>query len=193
MTASEGVSVYIGTTGAGKTYRALADLRELHAKGDRGAIVVDSAGTKTLRELPQALTLEDAIRRAWGPSKELVRWTPLDDPTRKIDSERDFERLMNAARHGGNVRILVDELSFWARCPSMLRLGRIWRASNVTLLFTAQHVGADVGQSLLACNPRLYIFRVTAPRSLEFAEKYLGLDPNTVRAQGLGENIEVSF
>lgn len=184
---SEGIVIYLGTTGTGKTFKALADLKALHAStGDRGALIVDSAATPTVREVRPVATLEEAIQAVWGRG-EFVRWIPSDENGQ--DSVEDFTRLMRAIRSGGNVRVLIDEISFWVRNPEMLKLCRVWRASNATLLFTGQTVGQDFGQGVLGCNPTFHVYKLTAPRSIEFVEKWLQVDPAEIRALELGEHI----
>lgn len=191
------IFIYLGTTGTGKTYKAVRDLEALHQANGHGALVIDSAASPTVAHVPRVADLREAILAVWGERK-LVRWIPSDED--KKDSQADFTRLMLAARAGGNVSILVDEISFWAKNPEMLKLCRVWRASNVDLLLTGQHVGMDFGQSVLACNPTLYLYRLTAPRSIEFATRWL-TDPETgepieesrVRNLGLGEFLEFRF
>lgn len=106
----------------------------------------------------------------------------------------DFSRAMDAAREGGNLRILVDEISFWTRNPKMLKLCRVWRNSNCSVLFTGQHLSGDFGQAILACNPTIYLFRLKSPAGIEFAEKWFeGFDRETNSRLQMGEYVERQF
>lgn len=182
------VTIYLGTTGTGKTYKALADITALHNKThDRGCIIVDSAASPTLKAVPKVATLEEALKAAWG-RKAMVRWHPSDE--NGADGDADFTRLMKAARSGGNVRILVDEASFWYRDPQLLKVVRVWRASNATFYFTGQTIGQDFGQGVLGCNPTFYVGKLTAPRAIEFCERWLRIGQDETDSLGLGEFIE---
>lgn len=180
----EGIEVHLGTTDTGKTYAAIARLEQKHRESGRGALVIDSTGSKTLAHIHPCATMLEAVDAVWR-EKRIVRWCPPD--------EAQFERVIAACQNPGGVDVLVDELSFWARSTALLKLCRTWRHANVTLIFTCQHVGADLAQALLGCNPVLYLYRITAPRSLEFAEKWLGVPRATILAQGRGESIEKRF
>jgi len=173
----DGIHVYLGTTGIGKTYKALEDLRGLHRKGWR-CVVIDSARVENFSKLERCETLEAVVRRTWGGGKPcFVAWTPEDTD--------EFDAFMQAALETGDVAILVDEVSFWSGKNGtriLPKLCRVWRHSRVRLLITCQHVGSDLTQTLLACNPRIFIFRCTAPRSLEWVEKWHGIPLAEARA-----------
>lgn len=184
----EGIVIYLGTTGTGKTYSAIQQITALHeSTADRGCIVVDSAASPTLAHIPRVPSLEVAVKEAWG-GRRMVRWIPSDEGEQ--DSDADFTRLMKAAREGGNIRLLIDEASFWYRNPQLLKLVRVWRASNVTLYFTGQTIGQDFGQGVLGCNPKFYVYRVTAPRTIEFCEQFLHFDRSDLQVLQLGECLE---
>ena len=188
---AEGIHVYVGTTGTGKTFKALHDLEALHdSTADRGALIVDSVGSPTLREIEQVPDLRTGIERVWGEG-DIVRWIPSDEG--ENDAQADFRRLMKALLAGGNVRVLIDEISFWARNPEMLKLARVWRNANTTLLLTGQHLSADFGQSILSCNPTVYVFRLSAPAGIEFAVRWLRISEEENAALGMGEFIERRF
>jgi hypothetical protein len=176
--------VYLGGPGYGKTWLAKAELLELRAQRPCGAVVIDSAGVALLEDIPEALTLRETLEAAFGRG-ELVRWTP-----RSVD---EFDRFLLAARKPGGILILVDELSFWRWSKQLDPLCRTWRHARTSLFLTCQHVGADLAQGMLACNPKIRIFNVSAPRSLEWLERWHQLDTGAIRAQGVGEYILKDF
>jgi hypothetical protein len=177
---SPGLYVYLGTTQMGKTHKAVNDALATQRVTLQPLLIVDSQGAKNFRDIPHEQTLDRVIERTWGDEEEapLVVWTPTDEDR----DEGDFEKLMGAVREAGHCILLIDEVSFWASSPRLRTLFRVWAHAEVTLLVTAQNVGMDLSQSLLACNPRLFLFRITGPRSLEWGLKWLGLDPVEVRA-----------
>lgn len=183
----EGIHVYLGTTGVGKTFKALAEALETSRVTGLSLIVVDSGGAMNFEQLPHSKSLVDVVRSAWGTPGSLTVWTPPDD------EGKAFDGLMKACQDAGHVILLVDEISFWAHSTRFRTLCRVWRHSHVTLLVTCQNVGTDLAQGLLACNPTLYLFRTTAPRSLEWVLRWHGIDPDEVRALPDREYIVKTF
>ena len=179
-----GFHAYVGAPGVGKTFRALLDLRAYTRAARVGAIVVDSASVAGLRDIAEAASVRDAIERAFGRG-ELVRIVPKD-----VD---DFDAIMRAARSPGGIALFVDELSFWSRSRELERLCRTWRHARCSIYVTLQHIGADLAQTLLSCNPRMRVFRVSAPRSIEFLMRWHGMDPAMIREFGVGVFDERQF
>ena len=175
--ADPGFHAYVGAPGYGKTFRALLDFRAYVAASRVGGIVVDSASVEGLRSIPQAVDLRDAIERVFARG-EVIRVVPRD-----VD---EFDSLMRVARNPGGIALFVDELSFWSRSKELERLCRTWRHARCSIYVTLQHIGADLAQTLLSCNPRMRVFRVSAPRSIEFLMRWHGMSPDEIRDFGVG-------
>jgi len=172
-----GLYVYLGTTQMGKTYKALADAWATQAATRQPILIIDSQGARNFKEFPHTKTVEEVVEKVWAENPSdppVVVWTPGDD-------EEGFDSLMDAAREAGHLLLLVDEVSFWASNPKLRTLFRVWAHAEVTLLVTAQNVGTDLAQPLLACNPRLFLFRVTGPRTVDWALRYLDIPPTLAR------------
>jgi len=179
-----GLHIYLGTTGAGKTHKAFEDLKDYHARTKLGCVVIDSGRAKNFRAFPHEPTLQAVVQAVWA-EKKLAYWTPRD-----LD---ELERFLSASEKAGGIAFLIDEIGFWPGTRELPRVCRVWRHAEVTILVTAQHVGKDLGQVLLGCNPTIYVFRTTAPRSLEWLEDWHELDQQAVRAQSTGVYIEKRF
>lgn len=183
----EGIIAYAGTTGAGKTYLARKHFDELVSEGCNG-LVVDSQGVENFDDIPHVLKVAEIFPALWKPRKEsdpgnVVAWTPsaegrLED-TELVDSVAQVIRQVKGK--AGPLVVLVDEFSFWKSCKEVKMLCRCWRHADATLLLTTQHLSADLGQVVFGCNPQLVIFKSTAPRTLDFLEKWHGLDNLTVK------------
>lgn len=182
----KGILVYVGTTGAGKTYLAFEHLKELARKGVN-CVIIDSASVDNFREVDHVESLSAVGEALWGKKRGvMVAWTPRDIRLKGgevMEAEEQFERLCKAVQEakGEPVALLVDEVSFWKDSRELKTLCRTWRHSNATVLVTSQHVSADIGQVLFGCSPTLFLFRTTAPRSLEFIMRWHGLDPDQIR------------
>jgi hypothetical protein len=179
---SPGLYAYVGTTQIGKTYKAIEMLREYHEQSKLGALVLDLGGAKNFRSWPHAKTHEEVIQRVWV-ERGLVAYTPSD--------EEDYEVMLDAIRKAGGIAVLIDEIGLYPRSRQLAQLCRVWAHAGVTLFFTAQHVSADLGQVLLACNPHLFVFKTTSPRSKQWIQDELELDIAAVNAQPLGVYTEI--
>lgn len=179
-----GIIVALGTTGVGKTYLAKSILDGIYARNSerdetrRGAIVLDSLFADNFIGIDRVDSLPELAKAAWT-EKRYVKWTPKD--------KLEFRSFSKALFEVGNVDVLVDEIGIWPTDPEFENACRAWRHRKLTLILTGQHVGSDLGQVLLACNPSIHLFKITAPRSIDFMIKYLGQDPEVIRAQGVGE------
>lgn len=167
-----GVTLYVGTTGTGKTYAALQEMRRLNMP----RVILDLGGSSLLAEIPRGASLR-------GPLTER-RWTP--------EKASELEALLDACYRRGNLAILVDDA---AALPSkeLGRLCRLWRPRNLRILITTQHVSGDVSQAVLACDPLIVAFRTTSPRSLEWLREHFQLEAEEIAGLGLGEAVELSF
>ncbi len=187
-----GILGYVGTTGVGKTYLARQHLDELHKMGIP-CLVIDSATVQNFADLPHVKNAREVVTKLYseydeGSPAPMIAWTP-----RTIE---EFDALLNAimeAKADGGVAILIDEITFWKKSLNLPFLCRTWRHSRTTILVTSQHVSADLGQVLFGCNPRIFIFRTTAPRSLEWLFKWHGLDVDAIREMPDREYIEKLF
>lgn len=166
-----GVTLYVGTTGAGKTYAALEDLRTIPMR----RVILDLGGSRLLSDIPEG------SRK--GPESE-SRLMP--ESAEQLDAE--FQKVYRE----GNAALLVDDSSALP-APGLGKLCRLWRPRNLRILITTQHISGDIAQAIQACDPLIYVFRTTSPRSLEWLEKWHGVDPQEVRSLETGEALEVSF
>ncbi len=167
-----GVNLYIGTTGTGKTFAALEDLRQLQMP----RAILDLGGSALLAKIPKAASPK--VLREEG------RWTP--------ETAEELEAILDALYKRGNVAILVDDAAA-LRAPLIGKLCRLWRARNLRLFITTQHVSGDIEQAIMACDPLIHAFRTTSPRSLEWLKKWHELEASEVAQLGMGEALELTF
>jgi DNA helicase HerA-like ATPase len=168
-----GIVFCVGTTGTGKT--TLAYELAVKSAGERACplIIVDSAGVMRAEgavkiESPDASQEDETFKRivetVWGSGHHVI-YEPRD--------EADANRLFEAIRAGGNVVLLIDEASYWARgnsaSPALLRLSRVHRHSGVDIFVTTQYP-ADLNPLLWNCKSEVYIFRNPSSASLERLE-----------------------
>lgn len=172
-----GILGYVGTTGVGKTYLAKEHLLKLHKSGVP-CVVIDGATVANFDDIPHVQDAREVAEALWGSREaKLIAWTP-----KTVDEFDSLMRAIQAARGERGIAILIDEITFWKKSAELPFLFRTWRHSKTTILVTSQHVSADLGQVLFGCNPRIFIFRTTAPRSLEWFLRWHGLDPDKIRA-----------
>jgi hypothetical protein len=184
----KGILGYVGTTGVGKTYLARQHLEQLRNKGVPG-VVIDAATVENFEDLPHAKDAREVLQSLFG-SKDatIIAWTP-----RTVE---EFDAFLNAvmeAKSERGVAMLIDEITFWKKSKNLPFYFRTWRHSRSTILVTSQHVSADLGQVLFGCNPHIYIFRTTAPRSLEWYFKWHGLDTDKIREMPDRQYLEKDF
>jgi hypothetical protein len=179
-----GISFYIGDTGSGKT--TLAEAHAATQAAIRGVplVVVDSEGVlhhpdAELIKAPENQEEEDAgIRNlvdiVWRQGKH-VSYVPRDD--------EDAGRVFEAVRAGGNVVLLIDEASYWARgvsiLPQLLRLSRVNRLVGVDLYLTTQYP-ADLNPLLWNVKREVFVFRNGGESALERLGDELRLDEDTL-------------
>jgi hypothetical protein len=89
--------------------------------------------------------------------------------------------------------LVIDECAPWANNKTFHNLCRVWRHRNVTLFITTQKIGRDIEQTILACDPTMYVFRLTNPRSLEWVERWHRIPENELRQLEVGQYFMVSF
>lgn len=171
-----GILGYVGTTGSGKTHLAFLHLQRLHKSGVH-CVVIEGVMVDNFEHLPMLKNAREVLISLYSKEqKEIPAWVPRD--------EMELDAFLNAvmeAKPEQGIAILIDEVSFWKKSKNLPFLFRTWRHSKSTILVTSQHVSADLGQVLFGCNPKLYIFRTTAPRSLKWLEDWHGLEPNQIR------------
>ncbi len=158
-----GISFYIGDTGSGKT--TLAETHAAEKAAERGVplVVVDSEGVLHNADAlqikaPENKAEEDAgfkllVDTVWRQGAH-VSYTPRDD--------EDAGRLFETVRAGGNVVLIIDEASYWARgvsiLPQLLRLSRVNRLVGVDLYLTTQYP-ADLNPLLWNVKREVFVFR----------------------------------
>lgn len=166
-----GVNVYIGEPRTGKTWLALHDLDELRAATGRGAIVIDSTGASNFAELPHTPSAAHTIATAWHGG--LAYYTPRD--------QDDFDAIVSAelaTRHG--VALFVDEVSYWrvGKTTQFDKLTRTWRHHVPGIFVTTQRLNGDITETLLACAPRVRLFRMKVPVDYHRKIRWLGIEPD---------------
>jgi hypothetical protein len=181
-TLQEGIHVYIGAPGSGKTHKAIRDAYSLAKREGLGVLVIDSRGAKNLVEIPETKPPE-LYRKLWAG--EMVRRIPYD--------QEEFDSIIAEVDARGHCAVLIDEVSEWATNRSMKRLLRVWRHRKVSVFLTSQMIGRDIEQAVQACNPVLYLFRCTAPTTLEWVEKWHRLPQESLRALPVGAFYPVQF
>lgn len=179
-----GISFYIGDTGSGKT--TLAETHAIEQAARRGVpvVIVDSEGVlgtvDALRiPAPENREAEDAafktlIETVWKTGAH-VSYVPRND--------EDAGRLFETVRGGGNVVLLIDEASYWARgvsiLPQLLRLSRVNRLVGVDLYLTTQYP-ADLNPLLWNVKREVYVFRNGGDSALDRLQDELKLDDPTM-------------
>lgn len=177
-----GLHIYIGTTGTGKTHKAIRDCLKTAVQNNQGLLVIDTGGANNLASIPE-YTAEQAIDLV--SRGRIARVVPRDDIV--------FDTLIQAVDTTGNLVLFIDEVSSWASNRNLQRIIRVWRHRCLSVYLTSQMVGRDLEQAVQACNPHFYVFRTTAPRTLEFWQKWLNIPIDKIRALGVGEYIEATF
>lgn len=113
------------------------------------------------------------MRRIWYEKKPATAYRP--------SSVKDLDQVARIAESGGKLVLLIDEAHYWlsgkGASPTLLRIMRATRHSQLRILLTTQHLSGDIPQAAFACAPDLYLFRTTAPRSLKVLESEFELDP----------------
>lgn len=186
----EGLSVYIGTTGTGKTHKALRDALSLAAVKRQGLLIIDSRGAENLATLELSKINSNWRERLYHEGR-IIRIVP--------ETESDFEVAIKTVEKNGNCILFIDEVSTWASNPNLQNLCRVWRHRKVSIFLTTQKIGMDIQQGILACDPVLFVFRTTAPTSLEWLEKWHRIPADTLRNLRMpagdkgGEYFELSF
>lgn len=176
MTDPLGPTLIVGSPGTGKTTEArrLA-LQDVAATGFP-LLAIDPAHVNTLEDIHHEKTLLGTIKRVWGEGQHTA-YTP--------ETETEFDTLMQAARAGTRIVLLIDELSFYASShylsPALSLLGRLYRYALAHVYTTTQHFG-DLSQQLVAVSARIIVFRTVSPRALERLEREFGLPPERVKA-----------
>jgi hypothetical protein len=180
-----GINFYVGTTGTGKTTKAYADA--VARAGERAVplFIVDSAGVMRAEGAvkigspdpgQEDETFKKIVEIVWGQGSHVI-YEPRD--------ETDANRLFEAIRAGGNVVLLIDEASYWARgnsaSPALLRLSRVHRHSGVDIFVTTQYP-ADLNPLLWNCKQEVYIFRNPSSASLERLEDECYLNEEELEA-----------
>jgi hypothetical protein len=179
-----GVRWYVGIPGSGKTYLALAHLRELIESNGWPALVIDTAGVSNFASIPHARNVREALSWVWGAGNHAAI-VPSD--------AMQVEQLVGACQGAGRVNLLVDEAAYWLSARSsgtgLLRLMRAHRHARANVLLTTQHLTGDVPQEALSCAPRLYVFRCTAPAVLKRLTEE-GIDADRVSKLPAREYVE---
>jgi hypothetical protein len=185
---------YVGIPRAGKTRLAHAHVVQLAKATGRPALVIDAQGADNFAAWPHVASLEEALLTVYGLRKSCA-WTP----TGPSDND-DVAALARAARTAKGAHLLFDEASFWlsssrGRGGDLLRLARVFRHAETSLLFTTQHLSGDVPQEAITCADRLHVFRCTSPRALQVLQTGFNVDASRVRSlpQGRYLTIEQGF
>lgn len=181
-----GVHAYVGETQTGKTTLALQELTAFMRAQRCGAIIVDSGSATNFRAYPHVANAADAIRGAWHG--QLATWTPRDK-----DEWASLWTMVERAEGKGGARtpvaILVDEVSFWPKSKAFENVLRTWAHKRVTLFVTSQRITKDLGETFLACGPRVRMFRMTAPLTLRLMKNTYNVPWEHVQTLRTGEYV----
>jgi hypothetical protein len=175
-TRPNGCAWYVGAPQSGKTTLASVHARKWSEALGRPVVVVDSEGTRDFVRVEHFDDVRELAGAVWGQGS----WAAITP-----EDVRQVDELAGAVRRGGNVVLLVDEAHYWlasARSTGLLRLMRSTQHSRLRVLLTTQHLSGDVPQSALACDPDLFVFRTTSPRSLDVLEKQFRCPASVARA-----------
>ena len=184
---SSGVEWFIGKPGAGKTTLAAARAAALVSSTGFPVFCIDSAGVAQLDHIPRARSLAAALDSVFR-LRQHSSFTPRDG--------EEVETIARQALDRGRVILFVDEAAFWLSsrknsAPSLLRLMRAHRHSQVHVLLTTQHFSADVPQEAISCAPVLNVFACESPAVLDRLERDYGLDRAAVKALQRGRYFRV--
>lgn len=160
----QGVHAYIGAPQTGKTFLAHAEFLAYCAARRCGGIVVDIQGAKSFRKIRHVPTLRDAVSIAWNGG--VAYWTPSD--------ESEIETLFlaikaaeNASRARTHLAVFLDEVGTLPKSQALETAFRCWSHRDICLFTTSQKVTKDLGETILACEPVIRLFRFTAPSSIK--------------------------
>jgi hypothetical protein len=172
-----GIQFYIGATGQGKTSLAQAQAAELSAERGVPVVILDPEGllhydgAEKFRDVPPGDPFIDAV---WERGEHVI-YTPRN----KKDADLFFSRV----RAGGDVILIIDECSHYARAPGtskdLLRLCRAHRMQGVDLYFTTQNP-TDLHPSIWNLKHEVYVFHCDSDGAVERLVKELKLPPEYV-------------
>jgi hypothetical protein len=153
-----GPTMLVGCPGSGKTYLAWELAK---ADCDRTAypiLVVDTARVDTFAHLHHTRSVRETIERVWGAGLTCA-YTP--------ESPEEFDRLMQAARAGKKVIIVIDELK--NVLPSVRSMSlpfqmalRLYRHSEIEGVYATTQCYADAARPLKAVVSDWRFFRINA-------------------------------
>jgi len=184
---AEGLHVYVGAPGTGKTTAMLQDVVTLHQRTGKAGLVVysgedprehpEASVSRLLRVLDERATLEGALFSAFA-ARSLVLYRP-----RTAD---DVLGVIRTARSPGRILLGIDDVGVWTHSAKLRQelgdLAATWRHARTSVFLTLQHVGSDLSQRIRSCAPVVRVFRVPASTTLEWAVDAHGLDPERLAA-----------
>lgn len=176
------IELIVGTTGSGKTTKALADAAKESRSKSRPVFLLDSEGVTDPKDsFATAPTVPEAIRMYWEDGRH-TRYHPAGRP--------EVDALARAWRAAGHAIVLVDEGAYWFRydqkSEAIERMIRVHRHSDLSLYITTQHV-SDFSPLLLQCADVVHVFCTTANRSIERLVREYGFDEAEISSLKVGE------
>lgn len=185
-TVRPGLHVYIGTTGTGKTHLAASHAIALAKAEKKPLVIVDSRGAENLAQIQPVVTVQELRSRL--THSQVSRFLPSGN-----HAEEEFQEVIELIDSCGNCIVLIDEVAQWGYNRSLISLCRVWRHKKVSLFMTTQKIGRDLEQGVLACDPVFYLFRITAPATMEWVEKHHRITPDKLKALQVGQHYVVTF
>lgn len=150
-------ALFLGEPKTGKTHAAIEWGRAIARKRRFPLLVVDAAAALNFAtwrriESPQKLAL------AWR-SRESA-WTP--------GGRDEVDAFCAVVMKVRRIVLVFDESAYWidssrGRGGGLERLYRTARHPDCYVALTTQYAGADVSTPILACRPRVFVFRTPQP------------------------------
>lgn len=150
-------SLFLGEPKTGKTFTAIQWGRAIAAKRRLPLLVVDAAAALNFCRWPR-IDSAAQLARAWRQRESA--WTPKD--------REEVDGLCAAVIRCKRIVLVFDESAYWldssrGRGGSLERLYRTARHPDAYVALTTQYAGADISPQVLACRPRVFIFRTPQP------------------------------
>jgi len=148
-------------------------------------VVLDAIGVGSFDGLRVARSLQE-IAPAWVDRRPVL-FSP--------ESSAEVDTIAEAALAAPGTVLLVDEAHYWlnanSRSSGLLRIMRACRHARASLHLTTQYLGSDIPQAAFASASDLFVFRTTAPRSLELLRASWGVDPGKAASLPRGAYLRV--
>jgi hypothetical protein len=159
------VAIYVGDTGTGKTYLALEHFKSALAATGRPGLIIDSMAARNFDDVRgryPAGTVDETTSILYDRHRHAI-YNP--------ETPEDLEVLWGEVkRRPDPLCIFIDETSPWLSAhlkpANLMYLIRSHRHRGHHMFLTTQYLG-DFPPAVLQCLTKVFIFRSTAPQTLE--------------------------